>query len=124
MHLLFAEHDGELLAGIFVLVHGDKSTYLYGASSNSKRNLMPAYLLQWEAIKLCRESGAKSYDFFGIPPVKDKSHTMYGLYQFKVRFGGEIVHRHGCYDYALSGLYYGFRLLESLRNFYYKKIRK
>lgn len=124
MKLFFAEHEGDLLAGIFVLLHGDGATYLYGASSNIKRNLMPAYLLQWYAIQFVKNNGAKNYDFFGIPPVNDKNHSMYGLYRFKTGFGGDLVHRAGCYDYLLHPLAGVFRFLEILRNFYYKKLRK
>lgn len=124
MKLLFAEHEEDLLAGIFVLTSGENSTYLYGASSNIKRNFMPAYLLQWEAIKGAKKSGSKSYDFFGIPPINDKKHSMHGLYRFKIGFGGDIIHRHGCYDYHLSPISILFRFAESLRNFYYKKLKK
>ncbi len=124
MKLLFACYEGELLAGIFVLICGEQATYLYGASSNSKRNLMPAYLLQWSAIELVKNEGATIYDFFGIPPVNDKNHPMYGLYRFKTGFGGEIIHRLGCYDYIISPLGNVFLLAERLRNIYYKKIRK
>lgn len=124
MKFLFAEHEDDLLAGIFVLIHGNAATYLYGASSNVKRNLMPAYLLQWDAIKKVKKIGCSSYDFFGIPPVNDSKHPMYGLYRFKIGFGGEIYHRHGCYDYSLSSLAMVFRILESLRNFYFKRIKK
>lgn len=124
MKLLFAEHDGDLLAGIFILICGDRATYLYGASSNVKRNLMPSYLLQWEAIKLSKSSEAVTYDFFGIPPTGDKGHSMHGLYRFKTGFGGDLIHRSGCFDYSLNPLSTLFGLLESLRNFYYKKLRK
>ncbi len=122
--LLLAHHDGELLAGIIIIIQKDMATYLYGASSNSKRNLMPAYLLQWYGIKISRSLGAKQYDFFGIPPVNDENHPMYGLYRFKVGFGGEIINRLGCYDYYLSPLSYLFNLMERARNFYYKRLKK
>lgn len=124
MKMLIAEHDGDLLAGIFIIIQNDIATYVYGASSNSKRNLMPSYLLQWEAIKLSKSLGAKYYDFFGIPPTDDENHPMHGLYRFKVRFGGDIVHRLGCYDYNLTPIAIVLGLLERARNFYYKKIRK
>ena len=51
MKLLMAYHEGQAIAGIIVIMYGNKSWYLYGASSNSHRNLMPNYLLQWEGIK-------------------------------------------------------------------------
>jgi len=51
MKLLMAYHEEQAIAGIIVIMYGSKSWYLYGASSNSHRNLMPNYLLQWEGIK-------------------------------------------------------------------------
>jgi lipid II:glycine glycyltransferase (peptidoglycan interpeptide bridge formation enzyme) len=117
--------EEEYLGGIIVLVCGQKATYLYGASSNQHRNLMANYLLQWKAILWAQQSGASSYDFFGIPPEEEEGHAMEGLYRFKTGFGGEIHHRLGCWDYPMKGLSYGvFRLGEGLRNWYYKTFKK
>jgi len=55
--LLLATCEGELLAGIIVATCARETIYLYGASSNSQRQLMPNHLLQWEAIKLARAAG-------------------------------------------------------------------
>ena len=38
--LILAEHEGDPLAGIMVFAAGKTAWYLYGASSNEKRNLM------------------------------------------------------------------------------------
>ena len=123
---LFLAYSGEeLLAGIIVLFYGKQATYLYGASSNEKRNLMPAYALQSAAFKEAVSRGCTSYDMFGIPPSDDPHHPMAGLYRFKTGFGGEIRHRPGAWDYPYSSLIYGlYRLVESLRRFYYKKWKK
>ena len=50
--MMFAYHEGEVIAaGIFV-THSDVMTYYYGASTNGeKRKIMPTYLLQWTAIE-------------------------------------------------------------------------
>ncbi|WP_037572082.1 lipid II:glycine glycyltransferase FemX [Spirochaeta cellobiosiphila] len=124
--LLLAYHEEDLLAGIILVQSGNRTTYLYGASSNEKRNLMPSYLLQWEGIKIAKnEWNCTEYDFFGIPPVDDPNHPMSGLYRFKVGFGGTVVHYHGCWDLPLKSLLYSsYRILEKMRHFYYKKIRK
>ena len=125
VRILLARHEDELLAGIVVVFDDKRATYLYGASSNEKRNLMPAYALQWEAMKKAKERGCTSYDMFGIPPSNDPGHPMYGLYRFKTGFGGEIHHRLGAWDYQYSNLVYPiYRVFEALRKFYYKTLKK
>ena len=125
LHLLFARINNEPVAGIVVALNGKQATYLYGASNNLKRNYMPNYLLQWQAIRMAKQAGCTSYDFFGIPEENNPEHPMYGLYRFKTGFGGTIVNRYGCYDFALSHLYYtGYRCAETARKFYYKRLRK
>ncbi len=125
LSLLFAEHEGDLLAGIVLSLYQGRAVYLYGAGSNRKRNLMASYAVQWQAIRFAAEKGAESYDLFGIPPADDPSHPMHGLYRFKTGFGGRIVHRPGCWDFPLNSGGYGlYRWLERLRYTYYKKLRK
>ncbi len=99
--LLVAYDGDDPLAAMFLLISSHRATYLYGASSSSKRNLMPAYALQWEAMRQAKAFGCTEYDMFGISPVSDPTHPMYGLYKFKRGFGGEIFHQLGCWDYPL-----------------------
>jgi lipid II:glycine glycyltransferase (peptidoglycan interpeptide bridge formation enzyme) len=49
--LYLAEHEGDLLAGIVTLFWKREAVYLYGASSNKKRNLMAPYALQLKAME-------------------------------------------------------------------------
>ena len=123
--LYVALHDEKPLGAIITLFYKDEATYLYGASSNEHRNLMPTYLLQWQAITDAKEWGAKIYDFYGIPPTDEPHHPMAGLYRFKTGFGGMIVHRIGSIDVFKSQFFYKlYSLLEDLRSFYFKKIKK
>jgi peptidoglycan pentaglycine glycine transferase (the first glycine) len=96
--LLLAEHEGQLLAGIFVSLFGAEGIYLYGASSNEQRQLMPNYLLQWEAIRLARQQGATRYDFWGIPQTEGEEEAMAGVYRFKRGWGGRVVQFLGGYE--------------------------
>jgi len=124
IRLYLAEHEGDVLAGIVTLFRGIEAVYLYGASSDKKRNLMPAYTLQLKAIEDAKNCGCERYDFFGIPPTKDESHSMSGLYQFKTGFGGRIVHRPGSWDYPSRYMVYRlFRVAENFRSTI-KKLRK
>ena len=98
--LLLAEYHGQLLAGIFVGLMAKQGIYLYGASSNEQRHLMPNYLLQWEAIRWARQQGARQYDFWGIPETDDEEEAMAGVYRFKRGWGGEVVRFVGCYEHT------------------------
>lgn len=122
--MYIASYQGEPLASIITLFAGKEAVYLYGASSNNHRNLMPAYLLQWKAMEDARAAGCQVYDMYGIPPTDDEGHPMHGLYRFKTGFGGTIVHRPGSIDIPLSPLYKLYVLGEKARNFWYKRVKK
>jgi len=120
LRLYTAEHDGDVLAAIVVLLWGKYATYLYGASSGVKRGLMAPHALQWQAMRDAKASGCSVYDLFGIAPDGDPGHPMAGLYRFKTGFGGQIIHRGGSWDYPYSPALYGiFRAVEAAR----KKMR-
>ena len=123
--LYIAEHEGEEIASIMTLFSHDEAIYLYGASSNNKRNLMPNHLLQWTAMKDAKAYGSKVYDMYGMPPEgKDENHPMHGLYMFKANFGGKNIHRTGSWDVPLKPVYYLYSTAEKLRAFWHKKIIK
>ncbi|WP_407429317.1 lipid II:glycine glycyltransferase FemX [Treponema sp.] len=122
--LYIAGHEGEDLAAIITLFQKSEAIYLYGCSGNNKRNLMPAYLVQWTAIRDAKAFGSKIYDFYGMPPTDDENHPMHGLYLFKTGFGGEYVHRPGSFDIPLKGSYRLYTLAENARAFWHKKIMK
>ena len=42
--------DGEAISGALTVRYGNRVSYVYGASSDTQRNLMPNYLMQWNMI--------------------------------------------------------------------------
>lgn len=102
VELLIAEIYDTPLAAMFLVFSGQRATYLYGASSSIKRNYMPTYALQWDAIKRAKNRGCTEYDMFGVAPKPDHAHPLYGLYRFKKGFGGNLFHRMGCWDYPFN----------------------
>ncbi len=104
--LLLAEHAGKLLAGIFVTLVGREGIYLYGASGNEGRNLMPNHLLQWEAMRWAKAQGATLYDLWGVAESEDPNDPMAGVYRFKRGWGGKMVRYIGSFDYVYSPLIY------------------
>ena len=111
--LLIAEWDNKPLAAMFFIISNKRGSYLYGASSDLYRNFMATYALQWEAINIAILKGCTDYDMFGISPNPDPSHPLYGLYKFKLGFGGSIFRSLGCWDYPLKeNDYFVFRSYE------------
>jgi len=104
MRLLLAEHNGQLLAGIFVALFAQQASYLYGASSNEQRHLMPNYALQWAAIRWAKQQGAHLYDFWGIPETESEEEAMAGIYRFKRGWGGRVIQFLGCYEHVFQPL--------------------
>jgi lipid II:glycine glycyltransferase (peptidoglycan interpeptide bridge formation enzyme) len=102
--LFLADYNGKLLAGIFVGLMAKQAIYLYGASSNEHRQLMPNHLLQWEAIRWAKHEGATTYDFWGIPESDDQGEAMAGVYRFKSGWGGRVVRFLGNYEYVYHPL--------------------
>lgn len=113
--LLVAEFESEPLAALVVFKHGQDAFYFYGASSNVHRNLMPTYLIQWEAIRWARQHGCTRYDLWGIPNASpdtleaefaNRSDGLWGVYRFKRGFGGDWVKSVGAFDFVYNPLLY------------------
>jgi lipid II:glycine glycyltransferase (peptidoglycan interpeptide bridge formation enzyme) len=123
--LLTARHGGDLLAGNICIFWKKRGLYLTGASSNEKRNFMPTYALQWEAIQRAKRAGCVEYDLYGIPPKPDPDHPMFGLYQFKTGFSDRILERWGTWDVAYRPfLFTLYRAAEEIRLAWFRSIKK
>ena len=118
---LIAEVNHEPIAAIFVFYFAGRAYYVYGMSRPLHREKMPAYLLQWEAIKRAKARGCRIYDLWGAPEVFDESDSMWGVYRFKEGLGGEVVRTLGAWDFTPSPLWYKMysqlipRLLDVMR---------
>ena len=123
--LLLARHEGELLAGNIVVFWKRTALYLTGASSNEKRNLMPTYALQWEAMRMAKAAGCETYDMCGAPPAPDPDHPMHGLYQFKTGFSETILERWGSWDAPFRPLLFTlYRAAEAARMSWHRGLKK
>jgi len=117
--LLQAEYSGQPLAALMVFGRGNWAWYFYGASNNLERNRMPAYLLQWEAMRWARQRGCRFYDLWGIPDEEEgvleaefekRSSELWGVYRFKRGFGGQVRRTAGAYDRVyIPGLHAFYR---------------
>src|SRR5271170_6740669 len=98
VRLFLAEHDGETLAGMIMIVAGNRATYLYGGTSNQKRQMMAGYALQWHAMITARELNCGTYDFFGFVPPCRIEHPYARFSRFKAQFGGKPQRFVGAHD--------------------------
>jgi lipid II:glycine glycyltransferase (peptidoglycan interpeptide bridge formation enzyme) len=107
--LFLTRYEGQNLSGALCFIIGDKSWYVYGASSNEHRNVMPSYAMQWAMIRWAREAGCSWYDFRGVSPRRraegesaeevEKEDHLQGLNRFKEGFGTRYVEYIGEFDF-------------------------
>ena len=105
LYMAFDPNDTPI-AGTLSIHYGDKVWYLYGASSNEHRNLMPNYLLQWRMIQWAVETNCRIYDFRGVSGDVSEDNPLYGLFRFKQGFGGDFTEFVGEMDLVLSPVIY------------------
>jgi peptidoglycan pentaglycine glycine transferase (the first glycine) len=104
MKVFVTEHEGQPLSAAICFLLGTQCWYVYGASSNEKRNLQPNHSMQWTMIQWAKENGCTLYDFRGVPDPT-QSHIPpeeEGLVKFKTGFGAEMVRYIGEYDLPLD----------------------
>jgi lipid II:glycine glycyltransferase (peptidoglycan interpeptide bridge formation enzyme) len=106
--LYMAFYEDKPVAGALAICYGDKVWYLYGASANEYRNVMPNYLLQWEMIRWAVELGARIYDFRGVSGDISEDNPLYGLYRFKKGFNGDFCEFAGEFNLVLNRAVYEF----------------
>ncbi len=90
--IMMAEHQGKAVAGLMGVIWNGTGIYYYGASSYEHRHLMAPYLLQWEAMKYCKQEGCTKYDLLGISPDNAAANDPWaGITDFNRKFGGPVV---------------------------------
>lgn len=107
--LFFAYYEGEIVAGAYALVFGQKSTYKDGASIRKRTAYGASHLLQWEVMTWAKERGSKVHDLCGAPPsnrITDETHPHYGIGRFKTSFNKHVTDYVGAYDIVISPFQY------------------
>jgi lipid II:glycine glycyltransferase (peptidoglycan interpeptide bridge formation enzyme) len=118
---LIAEVDGRMIAAVMVFWFSGAAWYMQGMSGPEHRELMPNYLLQWEAITRLKALGVVTYDLWGAPDEFVESDPLWGVYRFKEGLGAQVVFGPGAWDYPARPLLYPLymqalpRLLDVLR---------
>lgn len=103
---LIAEVDAEAVAAVIPVRFAGKAWYLYGMSREMYREMMPNYLLQWEAMRWAKRAGCSTYDLWGAPDEFNQNDSMWGVYRFKEGLGGKVIRTIGAWDLPVQPLFY------------------
>ena len=107
-------YEGQPLSAAICFLLGRQCWYVYGASSNEHRNLMPNHAMQWAMIRWAKEQGCEVYDFRGVHDIKDAGGQVLqnlmdspdGLVRFKAGFGAQLVEYCGEWDLPVNPRWY------------------
>ena len=112
--LYLCYYDGQPLAGGISVNYAGRLCHVYGGSSDVHRELRATYLLQWEMMNWALETGCRIYDMQGIVTDEKENPALYGVYEFKKSFNGEVVTFAGEFDYPFRP--FGKWLVETALN--------
>ena len=84
--ILTAANEGQIIAGILVLLHGSSATYQTGWTTESGRKLGAHHQLLWQAILELKTRGVTDFDLGGV-----NNECAAGVKRFKLGLGGQSV---------------------------------
>lgn len=102
--------DTKCIGGIIYLNYGREVLSFIGGAYEEFMEYQPFYTIHHEMLKYAISNNYEIYNFYGISGNFDPKDPMYGVYQFKRGFGGQVVELIGEYDKKLSPIYYLYKL--------------
>lgn len=107
--LLVAKYKGEIITTWILFAWKDTLYYPYGASTNKYKNVQANSAVMWEAIRLGKRFGLKTFDLWGREPGK-------GFTRFKEGYNPKVVNFVGTWDLVINKpLYSLYSIAESAR---------
>ena len=96
--------------------------YLRSIKDDKYKEFLSFYTIHWELIKYAKKNGFTKYNFYGISgDFKDTKDELYGLYDFKRGFGGNVEEYIGEFDLITNKFMY---LLYKYGYGLYRKLKK
>lgn len=97
--------DGKriILGGIIYMIYNKEILSLFGGCYEKYKEFLSFYTIHWEMIKYAIKNGYTKYNFYGISgDFKNKKDELYGLYDFKRGFGGNVEEYIGEFDLIIN----------------------
>jgi len=105
--LAVAYFKEEILVIDLIVVFAGVANYVFSGSGGEHRNLMPAYLAQWESILEAKRQGCEEYNFGGVNTDKETvKNNWAGLTDYKIKYGGYLVTHQDFYDIIWQPFWY------------------
>ena len=106
--IITARQNGVPLATGLMIGLGDELCYLYGGSTRLEKiegvkDPKASNGFYWAMLNYAHDHGYKRLDLFGIPRVISSDKHSFGVYEFKMRLGGQMAY-FPAYEMALSPL--------------------
>ena len=115
LEIYIATYQNEPVAAALVTFYDGLSSYMYGGSSRSHKEVMAPYLLHWKVMQDAKARGCSRYDLLGRSKPGEEGKWS-GVTRFKEQLGGEAVEILGSYDYINQNFPYKvFKIAEKLR---------
>jgi hypothetical protein len=97
VQIFLAVYDGQPVAGVFVVIHGDTAYALGAGSREEVWSVRPYDLLHWEALKWACGEGLSWYHmgYVSEPPPAENS-LGWGLWRWKREWNGQLEKVYVC----------------------------
>lgn len=110
-NLITATYNNEIVSTWILFNNKDFLYYPYGASTDKYKEIMANNLMMWEAIKLGKKLGCKTFDLWGREEGK-------GFTKFKEGYNPKIVEFIGSWDLIINKpFYYLYQIADRIRWF-------
>lgn len=114
------------LSAHFIIVYGNKAWVLYAGNHNILSETYANYKTYETHIEYYYKNGIQIYDQFGTIGDLRKENPLYGLHEFKKKFGGDYIEFIGEFDLILNrSMYFVFqKLVPFYRKRKFKKVKE
>lgn len=118
--------DRVTLSAHFIIVYGNKAWVLYAGNHNILSETYTNYKTYQTHIEYYHQKGIQIYDQFGTIGDLRKENPLYGLHEFKKKFGGDYIEFIGEFDLILNSIMYFLfqKLVPFYRNIKFRKTKK
>ncbi len=113
-HIISVEHNNKVLSwGLFI--HNNKRAFYHQGANILHKKIPASYICHWQGMKLAKEKGCISYDFWGVSPKEKTNHPWANISLFKRGFGGDEQILVPAKDYVINWKYWFTFVIEKYR---------